>query len=291
MYNKTKLTNNQNLDKNSFISEKGQNRNHSQKTPKKVLSPIEREFQEYVEQNKIPLPNLLHKLIEDKQIILIWECHSSECEPIRNEIATNLASLQNKWLTHVFLELDNKYQSIIDSLDFTQDNTREILQEKIPIIWWEKWNYDILIMAKLLWLKTILIDYKDWRKDSQKENAYYQNMRDSTMHNIIKDNMDENSKWIVFIWSDHVHKKHVRKYEDWYITPLGQRLTETYWDKNITSIRQLNQSSGFDDLLFSKLPSPKSISKWKNEVITLKDSWIVKWDPRVTWSDYIVTMV
>ena len=158
---------------------------------------------------------------------------------------------------------------------------------------WDEGNFDILIMAKLLGLKVVLIDYDDGRVDSMKDNAKYQNERGSQMFSTLKSQIDQKSKVLVFIGNAHVHKKMVEGYADGKIKRLGMHLAEEYGDNRVSSVRFVGNKSSFDRLpsFMSKAPSPEKISEGKNEVVILPDVGPIKGDERVSATDYIITTI
>lgn len=139
----------------------------------------------------------------------------------------------------------------------------------------------------------MLIDYDDGRPDSEKDNAKWQNLRDSKMLDSLNSQIDEKSKVLIFIGSDHVHKRSVKSYSDGEVRPLGMRLVEQYGDEQVKSIRYVGRRTSFDGLpsFISQTPTPERISTGQAEVVILPDEGPVKGDPRVSAADFIVTVL
>lgn len=263
--------------------------------PEQTASDAERElekYQEFVEANKQTVSEALTSLVRDKQFVLVGEHHLNESEPIREEIVVALVKLQQEGLTHIALEASASKQGAIDSLDFRDPKIKQILQEhKLGGVGWGEGNFDILIMAKRLGIKVILIDHDEGRPASEK--AQWENKRDAKMMATIQSQIDDKSKVLVFIGSDHVHKRSVEAFQDGRVTRLGARLSEQYGSDTVSSIRHIMQGENFDGLItrMSKTPKPKTISKGKNEVVVLPDSGPIMGDERVTATDYLITII
>jgi len=259
------------------------------------LTEQEKECQEFVEANKKTVSEALVGLIKEKQFVLVGEHHLDyECEPIRQEIAVALVKLQQEGLTHIALEASASKQQDVDSLDFGDPKIKQILKEhRVGGAGWGEGNFDILIMAKRLGIKVILIDHNDGRANSARDNAQWQNERDTNMMASIQSQIDDKSKVLVFIGSAHVHKRSVEKFQDGRVTRLGTRLSEQYGSDTVSSIRHINQGDNFDGLLsfMSKTPTTEKISKGKKEVVILPDSGPIKGDERVTATDYLITII
>lgn len=258
------------------------------------LTQTERTCQEFVEKNNEPVADALSRLLQSKRFILVGESHADESEPIRYAVAHALEKLKEGGLTHIALEAVSSNQSIVDSLDFTNPQIRETLKEqKVGGSEWSEGNFEILITAKLLGLKVVLINHNDGRSHSMRDNARWQNERDARMLETIQQHTDDKSKVLVFIGSDHVHKKPVKAYADGEIISLGMRLSEEFGDENTTSIRYVGESGNFDNLLSheSHTPTPQKISKGENRVVVIPDEGPVKGDSRVSAADYIITII
>jgi len=261
---------------------------------KPELTEAEKKCREFVEQNKKQVADALSRLFEKNKFVLVGESHLSESEPVRHEIVKALARLQKEGLTHIALEALLSNQTIVDSLDFTDPQIRQTLkQKKVAGIGWGEGNFDILIAAKLLELKVVLIDYDDGRPDSMRDNAQWQNQRDERMTEALLSQITEDSKVLVFIGSSHVHKKIVEGYADGKVKRLGARLAEKFGEESIASIRYVGREQGFDNLpnFMSKTASPDKISQGKNEIVIIPDQGPVKGDDRVSTADYIITIV
>jgi len=266
----------------------------------KEYSPKEVEVINWIKQNKKTPSEIFEKLIKSKRVILVGESHLNEHEPIRDAVAASLLELQENGLTHVALEMDSRKQAHIDSLNYSLPNIRKDL-EKIAPAGWGDGNIDILIMAKQLGLKVLLINYDDDRPDLKKNDAHYQNRRDEHMTDIITSSMDQNSKCLVFIGSRHVHKSIVEKErvisekgKHLGVKRLGARLSEYFGNQNIASIRALNRTSNFDGLLgfMSNTPTVEDVSRRGiGEVVVLPDGGPIKGDSRVTDSDFVITTI
>lgn len=262
---------------------------------KPELNEQEKACQEFVKANKQTVSDALVTLIKNKRFVLVGEHHlDSECEPIRREIAVALVKLQQEGLTHIALEASALKQEDVDSLDFGDTKIKQILKEhRIGGAGWGEGNFDILIIAKRLGLKVVLVDHNDGRPDSAKDNAQWQNERDTKMMASIQSQIDDKSKVLVFIGSAHVHKRSIENFQDGRVTRLGARLSEQYGNDTVSSIRHINQGENFDGLLsfMSKTPTTEKISKGKKEVVVLPDSGPIKGDERVTATDYIITII
>lgn len=292
------------------------------------MSPQEQEILDFIESHKQPVAEALTQLIKDNRFVLVGESHLDESEPVRREIAIALAKLQQKGLTHVALEADSANQGIIDDLDFSDPRIKEILKEKrVAGVGWGDGNFDVLITAKRLGLKVILIDYDDGRPDSKRDNPQWQNLRDSRMIETINDRTGEESRVLIFIGNDHIHKKpiwdaHGYSYEragakkGERVERLGSRLAREYGADQVVAIRYIHNSGRFDGLfsdnyyfyrqqphdpLFDRpeemkavLPkgvSPENVSGGKQEVVVIPDQGPVKGDERVSAADYIITVI
>lgn len=263
-------------------------------TKKPELTVTEKACQEFVEQNKEQVADALSKLVKDHRFVLVGESHLSESEPIRHEVVTALGRLQKEGLTHIALEAKSTNQTVVDNLDYSDPQIRQILKtKKVAGVGWGEGNFDILIVAKLLGLKVVLIDHDDGRPDSTRDSALWQNRRDGQMIDALKRQIDDKSRVLVFIGSDHVHKKMVKGYADGKVKRLGMRLTEEFGDESVASVRYVGRSSNFDNLpsFMSKAPTPEKISHGKNEVVIIPDKGPAKGDDRVSAADYIITVV
>lgn len=262
--------------------------------PERELSPQEREVLDFIESHKQPVTEALTQLIKGNRFVLVGEAHLEESEPVRREIAIALARLQQEGLTHIALEANFANQGIIDELDFSDPRINEILKEKrIAGVGWGEGNYDILTMAKRLGLKIVLIDYDDGRPDSTRDNAKWQNLRDSRMAETINGQIDDKAKVLIFIGSDHVHQREVQGYNDGKVKRLGARLVKQYGSETVKSVRYVGNTGRFDNLLgfMPKTPSPENISSGKKEVVVIPDQGPVKGDERVSAADYIITVI
>lgn len=262
--------------------------------PERELSPPEREVLDFIETHKKPVAEALTQLIKGNRFVLVGEAHLNESEPVRREITIALARLQQEGLTHVALEANSANQGIIDELDFSDPKIKEVLKEKrVAGVGWGDGNFDVLIMAKLLGLRVVLIDYDDGRPDSERDNAQWQNLRDGRMVETITSQVDDNAKVLIFTGSDHVHKREVQGYNDGKVKRLGARLVEQYGDDTVKSVRNVGNRGRFDNLLgfMSKTPSPEDISSGKKEVVIIPDQGPVKGDERVSAADYIITVI
>lgn len=259
----------------------------------KAYSPEEINIIEFIRKNKKNPTDIFRQLIKDKKIILVGEYHLKESEPIKDSVASSLLELQEQGLTHIGLEMDSRFQSQIDKLDYFSPNIKDQLKQFTPIGYTDG-NLNVLVMAKQLGLNVVLVNYDDDRPESQKNNANYQNKRDEHMTNLLMGSLDKKSKCLVLIGSRHVHKSIVENVADGPIKRLGTRLSEKFGNDQVVSIRALNHSSHFDGLLSftSKTPSVEDISpKEEGEVVVLPDSGPIKGNPRVTKSDFIITTI
>lgn len=144
--------------------------------PERELSAQEREVLSYIESYKRQVSDALSELQKDSRFVLVGEAHLSDSEPVREAVATALARLQQEGLTHVALEANSTNQEIIDSLDYSDpDIKKNLKQKRVAGVGWGEGNFDILIQAKRLGLKVVLIDYDDGRPDAQRDNAQWQN--------------------------------------------------------------------------------------------------------------------
>lgn len=200
-------------------------------------------------------------------------------------------------------------------------------KKRVAGVGWGDGNFDVLIMAKRLGLGVVLIDYDDGRPDSKRDNAQWQNLRDSKMIETINSQTDEDSRILILIGTDHVHKRpvwdvHGYSYEragskkGERIKRLGALLVEQYGVDQVAALRNVQVSGRFDGLFsdnyyfyrtkphdpFFDLPSemkavlprgvsPESISGRKKEVVVLPDQAPVKGDERVSAADYIITVI
>jgi hypothetical protein len=281
-------------DDNLFFDAPAQKNETRAEAKKTELTEAERTCQEFVEQNKKQVSEALSRLFENNKFVLVGESHLSESEPLRHEIVKALGELQKEGLTHIALEVNSSSQAIVDNLDFTDPQIRQILKErKVAGIGWGEGNMDILIASKLLGLNVVLIDHDDGRPDSMRDNAQWQNQRDERMVETLRSQIAEDSKVLVFIGSSHVHKQMVEGYSDGKIKRLGMRLVEEYSQERVASVRYVGRSKSFDNLpgFMSKTPSPDKISRGKNEVVIIPDQGPVKGDDRVSAADYIITVV
>jgi len=258
--------------------------------------PLEKEVEvsNFIEASKRSVPEALSGMIKDSRFVLVGEMHTGECEPVRHDVVNSLARLQREGLTHVALELKSDHQRIIDSLDYSDPDIKKVLDGKnIRPILWSDGNWDILIEAKRLGLKVVLLDYDDGRPESEHENSRWQNLRDSKMEEVLSGQIDEESKTLILIGNDHVQKKELGTYEDGKTKRLGMRLSEKYGGDTVKSIRHVSEEGAFDGLwsFMTDSPTPKSISKGNKEAIIIPDDGPVKGDPRVTGADYIVAIV
>ena len=265
------------------------------------LTDQEKACQEFIESNKMSVSEVLVKLIKDKQFILVGESYLAECEPIRHEIAMVLSTLQGEGLTHIALEGYTEKQAVVDSLDYTYPQVKQILKEKKIDGGWGEGNYEILITAKLLGLKVVLIDFMhdvviDVGDGAVRvgDTGYLptNNQRNTRMMEILESQIDERSKVLVFIGNDHVHKKEVRRMFE-IEKPLGAHLVEKYDNENVSSVRHVGEDIYFDYLpdFFSKTTTPKRISAGKKEVVVLPDIRPIKPDERFVAADYVIAVI
>ncbi len=257
-----------------------------------ALTMMEEETRAFVERNREPVSDALDRLFKEKRFVLVGEHHLSECEPVREALAQLLATLQKEGLTHIALEAPALQQQIIDGMDFSHDNIVDMLKEKhIVPLGWADGNYSLLVMAKRLGLKVVLIDHDDGRPDALRANAAWQNERDEHMMKRLKETVQPDSKVLVFIGSAHVHTREVEGYRDGFVKRLGARLVEEYGNEHVASIRHLNRSGRFDGLpsFMSQSTTPERISTGKEGIYVLPDQGPIKGDPRVSASDYIIT--
>ncbi len=260
----------------------------------KELNETEKECQEFIEAHKRTVSDALTDLVKEKQFILVGEHHTGECEPIRNELCLALIKLQKAGLTHIALEADAAKQEMVDSFNFSDSEIKQVLKKnQIGGVGWGDGNYDILVMAKQLGIKVILINHDDRRPDNLRGTAAWQNERELNMVATIEASIDQNSKVLIFIGSGHVHKKSVTSYADSKVVNLGERLSEQYGNNAVSSIRHLGQSDNFDGLSPTKSTTPtvERVSNGKREVVILPDSGPIKGDARVTAADYIITVI
>lgn len=256
-----------------------------------------KEILEYIERHKKYVGDSLSELLKESRFILVGESHAPTADPLREEVASSLARLRSEGLTHVALEANSAYQRIIDSLNLSEFNSDsdiiETLRQKHVGLGWSDSNFHILIEAKKLGLKVLLIDYDDGRPYTERDNASYQNLRDEKMFETINSQIDGNAKVLIFIGNAHVHKKEVRGYRDGKVKPLAMRLVEKYGDGEVKSIRYVGENEHFDGLpeFMSQTPTPQEIPASHVETIIIPDQGSVKGDPRVCATDFIVTTV
>lgn len=254
--------------------------------------------QEFVEANKSNLVDAVGSFVKNNKFVLFGEYHIQSFEPVRHELEKSLEQLQKDGLTHVVLEISSDRQEKIDSFDYSDPKVLELLKNSglIPLTWTDA-CVRILIKAKQLGLKVILADHpNEGNNRSDLNSGNYQNQRDQHMFNIVNANTDKDSKTLIFIGSDHVHKKSVEKIGNISIKRIGSHLEDVYGgDGGVVSIRSVNENGNFDDLLsfMSKTVTPNDLSvPGKNkQVVILPDDGPIKGDPRVTASDYIVTLI
>ncbi len=262
---------------------------------------IKTECREFIESNKEKISDALLHLVKDYKFVLVGEGHFPEVEPIRQEIAKCLVELQKTGLTNIVLELDIRDQDIIDNLDYSDPNIKDVLKSKIKAPGWFDGNFDILIEAKRTGLKVQLIDctYKElpgYPKTGHRGNTtLVNNSRDEKMFSNIKLKTHEDSKTLVFIGSRHVHKKIIEKNikKNKEVKRLGTHLAEEYGDKEVASVRFVGRSMKFDNLVSarSKTPSPEDLYDKQNEPVILPDKGPIRGDETASAADYIITII
>lgn len=276
--------------------------------PRRELSMHEREIQVFIESHKQPVTEVLTELIRNNRFVLVGESHLGECEPIRKSVADALPRLQQEGLTHVALEANSANQVIVDELNYDDPKIKEVLRAKrIVPVGWREGNLDILVTAKKLGLKVVLINYNDNRPDAERDDEWWQNYRELEMLKRISQNMDGESKMLIFIGNDHVHKSVIKNIQDkatlnglgriitfrdvaeytmdidmegtGRVAPLGMRLTHRFGEENVSSIRYVPHLV------------PKDVLIPNHEVVIIPDQGPVKGDSRISRADYIITEV
>lgn len=211
-----------------------------------LLSEKENESRNFIESNQQTVLATLTQLIKEKKFILVGEIHSSECAQLGAEVAKTLSSLKREGLTHVALETDSMFQGTIDSANYS-GNDFEIMRDlKSNGVGngWEDYHFNILITAKRLGIKIVLIDYHDLTEADTTDYAKYvqvQNERDAHMTETLSANLDEKSKVLVYIGTDHVER-----IEGGDVKRLYSHLSERYGKDQISSIRHVGQDDSFD---------------------------------------------
>ncbi len=263
---------------------------------------IKTECREFIEAHKEKIPDALLRLLKDHQFILVGERHALEAEPIRREIAKCLPALREGGLTDVALELDIKDQALVDSLDYSDPQVRDLLKKKIIAPQWNDGNFDILIEAKKNGLKVRLIDctYKEvpgYRKDE----ALFNNERDEIMFSNLTDAIKD-SKTLVVVGTNHVPEKITVEKMDGkneYIKRMGAHLAEGY---TVASVRFVDPTPSDEyvggalaiDALparESKAPLIQNLYDNPTEPVILPATGPLKGDTGVSASGYIITMI
>jgi erythromycin esterase-like protein len=261
--------------------------------PAAELSPQVSEVSAYVEAHRMPVNEVLRSLVQGSRFVMVGEAHLPAVESVRAAVAAALTGMQQAGLTHVALEASSSLQQVIDALDYSDPGVFEALREsRIGGAGWFDGNLAILVQAKRLGLRVVLVDHNDGRPDSARDNAEWQNTRDAQMTRTLLEGMGENDRALVFIGSRHVHKREVESYMDGRVKRIGARLAEIFGDEQVRSVRYVGATTNFDNLLgfMSQTPTPADISTLHDPTI-LPDDGAVKGDPRVSAADYIITVI
>lgn len=208
-----------------------------------TASEKENETRNFIESNQQTVSEILIKLLTEKKIVMVGEVHSTECDQLRRDVTSALPILQKEGLTHLALETDSSYQEIIDSTDY-QNNNQDIikkLREDGVGNGWDGLTFDILIMAKRLGIKIILIDYHDETAEKTQNYIQTQNIRDAHMAQTLMGNLDEGSRALVYIGTDHVERINNAS-----VKRLRAHLSDAYGNENVGSIRNVSGNQTFD---------------------------------------------
>lgn len=276
---------------------------------------VKAECRDFIESHKEKISDGLARLIKDHKFVLVGERHSPEVDSIRQEIAQSLSELREQGLTNIALELNVDYQEMIDNFDYASPDIKDVLRSKIPWPGWQDGNFDVLIEAKRAGLKVQLIDCDYKKIPGYHENlALWNNERDEKMFSNLESGISEDAKILVYIGSNHVHKKVIEKrttgksedakdkHEKQEVKRLGTYLAEKYGDQDVASVRFVDfvisdqQAGGpltFDALPGPKhkIPSPYELYAELNESVILPDAGPIKGDENHSAADYIITMV
>jgi hypothetical protein len=250
--------------------------------------------QKYILSNLKYPADFLPQLLKTKKVILVGEHHFSESEPVRQSIKNSLSRMKKAGLTHVLLERSSSYQKIIDQLDFNRpDIAQELDRLKVLPVGWGKGDIDILVETKRLGLSVFFIDSS--KDGDDQHSAAYENMRDAHMMDIIRPQLGNNSKILIFIGNAHVQKKIVEA-EGRMSAPIeriGSRLAREIGAEAVCSIREVLPEEQFDSLLdfMSTSVHPMDIKTGLNKTVILPDAGPLKGDPRVSAADYIITEI
>lgn len=255
----------------------------------KQLSPEETKIKKFINENKMSVSDGLKQMVEKHKFTLVGEHHLPRLDPMRQEIGSSLASLKEKGLTHVGLEIRSTDQQRLDKLDYSkpiEELKKEIRHPEMA---------EVLIAAKRAGLKTVYLDKakpegisaKNYNKLSY--SAPYQNSRDQHMFDQLTGAMGKKDKALIYIGSAHVHESSVSKTNNGKIHRLGALLNKEHGGDQVGSVRSVLPSSSFDGLIFSDNPSLDDVMPKHTGFMILPDDGPLMGDPRVTNSDYIIT--
>lgn len=244
------------------------------------LPPQTAEVVRYIEAHRMPVGEGLCAMVQRSRFVLVGEAHLPDVEPIRADVAAALPSMQRAGLTHVALEADASQQQLVDSLDYSDPNVMDTLKGLLGVAGWFEGNFQILVQAKRLGLRVVLIDGQDGRPKSKQNSALYQNDRDAQMTATLLGAMGEHDRALVFIGNRHVHKRETESYMDGRVKRIGARLAEIFGNEQVCSVRYVGATGHFDDLLdfMSQSPTPADVAT-RHEPTILPDDGAVKGDP------------
>jgi erythromycin esterase-like protein len=173
-----------------------------------------------------------------------------------------------------------------------------------------------MVLAKKLGFKIVFIDdprsikqtyikppdqtqYMEYTRQEQlrKQSLSEQDARDGRMFDTVTASINDHSKGLMVIGSNHVKKSKGESSEDeqvW-VRGIGYRLNEQFGDQ-VSSIRYLHSSEGMDGIIYkSTKPAPEDIYPKLQDslakptgVVVMKDEGLFEGDKKVSDSDFVL---